>query len=106
PYGGSRAVRVRGGARRAGCLPDGSPGAPACHRFRPTVRTGSTGTPVQLYDCNGSGAQQWRPRADGSLYNPMSGRCLDGYAYSTTNGSPVLIWDCNGAANQVWHVPA
>ncbi|MEV4490168.1 ricin-type beta-trefoil lectin domain protein [Micromonospora coxensis] len=30
----------------------------------------TNGTPVQLWTCNGTGAQQWAPQADGSLKNP------------------------------------
>ncbi|MFF2950697.1 ricin-type beta-trefoil lectin domain protein [Kitasatospora sp. NPDC057965] len=71
------------------------------------VTNGDTGnaTRVRLYDCNGSGAQQWQPRPDGSILNPQSGRCLDDLGYSTTNGNQLGIWDCNGAANQVWQLP-
>ena len=62
-------------------------------------------TMVQLYDCNGTGAQQWQYRADGSLLNPQSGRCLDDLGFSTANGNQLGIWDCNGAANQKWNLP-
>jgi hypothetical protein len=40
-------------------------------------------TKVQLWDCDGAGGQQWVARADGSLYNPQSGRCLDAFANMT-----------------------
>ncbi|MFF9640022.1 ricin-type beta-trefoil lectin domain protein [Kitasatospora aureofaciens] len=49
------------------------------------------GTQVQLYDCNGTGAQQWQHRADGSLLNRQSGRCLDDLGFSTTNGNQLGI---------------
>jgi len=63
------------------------------------------GTPVQLWDCNGGIAQQWQKRADGSWFNPNSGKCLD----TNTPTAPtqikarLQIWDCNGLAWQTWN---
>ena len=39
------------------------------------------------------------------LVNPVSGRCLDDPAFTTTNGTQLDIWDCNGGTNQQWAVP-
>src|SRR5882762_682110 len=36
----------------------------------------ANGTVVQIYDCNGTAAQQWQVRSDGSILNPSSGRCV------------------------------
>ncbi|GAA3310945.1 hypothetical protein GCM10020295_79360 [Streptomyces cinereospinus] len=58
------------------------------------------GTPVQLWDCNGTWGQQWLQQDDGSLRNPQSGRCLDSPNGSTDNGAALRIWDCNGTAAQ------
>ncbi len=58
------------------------------------------GTPVQLWDCNGTWGQQWVQQDDGSLRNPQSGRCLDSPGGSTENGAALRIWDCNGSAAQ------
>jgi hypothetical protein len=63
------------------------------------------GTPVDLYYCNGSGAQVWQPQSDGALYNPQSGKCLDDTNWSTTPGTQLQIWDCSGNANQQWSLP-
>jgi hypothetical protein len=65
----------------------------------------ANGTKIQLWDCNGTGAQQWRYRAWQGLVNPQSGRCLDDPNGNTTNGTQLQIWDCNGTAAQVWHLP-
>ncbi|MFD4600328.1 ricin-type beta-trefoil lectin domain protein [Streptomyces sp. NPDC058464] len=62
------------------------------------------GTPVQLYDCNGTGAQQWTPGADNTLR--ALGKCLDVTANSTADGAKVQLWTCTGAANQQWTVTA
>ncbi|MEV0568853.1 RICIN domain-containing protein [Dactylosporangium sp. NPDC050588] len=60
------------------------------------------GNAVQLYSCNGTVAQQWTFRGDGTLVNPNSGRCLDVANGGTGAGTQVIIWDCTGAANQRW----
>lgn len=31
---------------------------------------------ITLWDCNGSGVEQWVPQSDGTLINPPSGLCL------------------------------
>ncbi|GAB3136325.1 beta-1,3-glucanase family protein [Microbispora hainanensis] len=66
------------------------------------VRSGGTanGTPLQLYDCNDTGAQNWVRRADGSIQNPQSGRCVDSPGGATGNGTRLQIYDCNGTAAQ------
>ncbi|MHA6759393.1 cellulase family glycosylhydrolase [Streptacidiphilus sp. PAMC 29251] len=66
----------------------------------------ANGTAVQLYDCNGTGAQQWTVRSDGSILNPGSGRCVDVTAAGTANGTRVQLYDCNGTAAQHWTVNA
>ncbi|HEY4023834.1 MAG TPA: cellulase family glycosylhydrolase [Pseudonocardiaceae bacterium] len=68
------------------------------------VTSGGTanGTVVQIYDCNGSGAQQWQVGSNGSITNPQSGKCLD--ANGSANNSYLQIWACGGTANQQWTV--
>ncbi|MGW2513498.1 ricin-type beta-trefoil lectin domain protein [Streptomyces scopuliridis] len=63
----------------------------------------ANGTPVQLYDCNGSAAQQWTVASDGSLR--ALGKCLDVKDNSTADGAQLQLWDCNGGGNQRWAVP-
>lgn len=67
------------------------------------VRSGGTGdgTPVQIYDCNRTGAQQWIFRPDGLIVNPASGKCLDATAHGV-NGAPLVIWTCHGGVMQHW----
>ncbi|AXI80910.1 ThuA domain-containing protein [Peterkaempfera bronchialis] len=66
------------------------------------VAAGSSanGTAVQLYDCNGTTAQQWTVGSDGSL--KALGKCLDVTAAGTANGTKVQLYDCNGTAAQKW----
>lgn len=64
----------------------------------------ANGTPVQLYDCNGSVAQQWTAGADGTFR--ALGKCLDVTGNGTADGSTVQLWDCTGGPNQRWAVSA
>ncbi|MFI1790123.1 ricin-type beta-trefoil lectin domain protein [Streptomyces olivaceoviridis] len=60
----------------------------------------ANGTAVQLYDCNGSAAQQWTVQADGSIQ--ALGKCLDVSSASTADGAKVQLYDCNGTGAQRW----
>ncbi|GAB2810862.1 ricin-type beta-trefoil lectin domain protein [Streptomyces daliensis] len=64
----------------------------------------ANGTPVQLYDCNGTDAQRWSKGSDGSLR--ALGKCLDVTSAGTANGTAVQLWECNGTAAQRWTVTA
>ncbi|MEV4056719.1 ricin-type beta-trefoil lectin domain protein [Amycolatopsis sp. NPDC049688] len=64
----------------------------------------ANGTAVQLYDCNGSGAQQWTVGTDGTL--KALGKCLDVTGQSTADGAQLQLWDCGGTANQRWAATA
>ena len=66
------------------------------------VRGASTAnfTPVQVYTCNGTGAQQWAVGAGNTLR--ALGKCLDIDAAGTANGTTVDLYDCNGTGAQVW----
>ncbi|MFF5187147.1 ricin-type beta-trefoil lectin domain protein [Streptomyces sp. NPDC000345] len=58
------------------------------------------GTPVQLYDCNGTAAQKWTVAADGSVR--ALGKCLDVTSGSTADGAKVQVYGCNGTGAQRW----
>ncbi|MDX3854555.1 family 16 glycosylhydrolase [Streptomyces sp. AK02-01A] len=64
----------------------------------------ANGTPVQLYDCNGSAAQKWTVGANDSLR--ALGKCLDVKDNSTADGAQLQLWDCTGGPNQRWALPA
>jgi hypothetical protein len=57
---------------------------------------------VQLYTCNGTGAQHWSLAADGELVNANSGKCLDVVDKGTVNATRLQIWSCTASANQIW----
>jgi hypothetical protein len=59
----------------------------------------ANGTPIQLYTCNGTGAQQVQLQNDGSIR--MRSRCLD--VGSTAGNAQVQLWDCAPAdSSQRW----
>ncbi|MFE9680097.1 RICIN domain-containing protein [Streptomyces sp. NPDC006285] len=62
----------------------------------------ANGTPVQLYDCNGTAAQQWTVGADGTIR--ALGKCLDAAGGGTADGTPVQLWDCANVPAQRWTV--
>jgi hypothetical protein len=62
------------------------------------------GTAVQLYDCNGTSAQQWSVESDGTIR--ALGKCLDVTGNSTADGAKAQLWTCTGGANQKWTVTA
>ena len=59
----------------------------------------ANGTRVQLWTCNGSGAQQWTVGTDGTIR--ALGKCMD-VAGATANGTQIQLWDCNGTGAQQW----
>ncbi|MFE2046195.1 glycoside hydrolase family 19 protein [Streptomyces sp. NPDC059477] len=64
----------------------------------------ANGTAVQLYDCNGTAAQQWNVGSDGTVR--ALGKCLDVSGGSTADGALIQLWDCNGSGAQRWTVSA
>jgi hypothetical protein len=60
----------------------------------------ANGTAVQLWNCNGTGAQRWTVGDDGTIQ--AFGKCLDVSGASTANGARVQIYDCNGTGAQRW----
>ncbi|GDY32707.1 glycoside hydrolase family 16 protein [Gandjariella thermophila] len=62
----------------------------------------ANGTAVQLYDCNGTAAQNWTMGTDGTIR--ALGKCMDVTGAGTANGTPVQLYDCNGTGAQQWLV--
>ncbi|GAA0517172.1 endo-1,3-beta-glucanase [Paractinoplanes deccanensis] len=52
------------------------------------------GARLQMYDCNGSAAQQWAANGDGTLR--AMGKCMDPAGGALTNGTPIQLVTCNG----------
>ncbi|NUR04801.1 MAG: ricin-type beta-trefoil lectin domain protein [Streptomyces sp.] len=76
------------------------------------------GTPVQLYDCNGTADgstvqlwdctggpnQKWTVTGAHDIVNPQADKCLDVTGNNSANGTRLQIWTCSGGANQKWTV--
>ena len=60
----------------------------------------ANGTKVQMYDCNGTAAQNWTIETDGTIR--INGSCMDITGAGTANGTLVELWTCNGGGNQQW----
>jgi hypothetical protein len=58
-------------------------------------------TPVQVYTCNGTSAQQWTVVQAGSTLQAL-GKCLDINGGGTADGTKVDLYDCNNTAAQVF----
>ncbi|MEV4923821.1 CAP domain-containing protein [Streptomyces roseoverticillatus] len=74
-----------------------------CLDVRGGVR--DSGTPVQLFGCNGTESQTWMyVEQPGEIGATMSafGKCLDVASSGTADGTPVQLWDCNGSGAQKW----
>jgi len=67
------------------------------------VRGASTAlfTPVQVYTCNGTNAQQWTVVQAGSTLHAL-GMCMDINGGGTADGTTVDLYTCNNTAAQVF----
>ena len=67
------------------------------------VRGGGTadGTLVQIFECNGTGAQEWIYTGTGTIFNPHSGKCLDLKTVNRFgfNEYQAVIQTCNNSQN-------
>jgi Alginate lyase/Ricin-type beta-trefoil lectin domain len=61
----------------------------------------ANGTPVQLYDCNGTNAQNWTVGDSDHTVRAL-GKCMDVASAGTTSGAKVQLDDCNGTTSQQW----
>lgn len=52
------------------------------------------GALLQMYDCNGTSAQQWTFNSDGTLRS--MGKCMDPAGGVLTNGTAIQLVTCNG----------
>jgi hypothetical protein len=85
--------------------PTGSPVGPIHSAFANkcvdvNAASSANGTAVQLYDCNGSAAQNWTVGSTGTLQ--ALGKCMDVTGAGTANGTKVDLYDCNGTGSQAW----
>ncbi|MER7467081.1 ricin-type beta-trefoil lectin domain protein [Streptomyces sp. NPDC097981] len=63
-------------------------------------------TVIELRTCDSfAPSQRFLPRADGSIYNLVSGRCVDLGNFDTRPGTPLWLFDCNSSPAQRWTIP-
>ncbi|GAA0805029.1 polysaccharide lyase family 7 protein [Spirilliplanes yamanashiensis] len=62
------------------------------------------GTRIQLFDCNGTGAQKWTVGDDGTVR--ALGKCMTGAGAGTGSGAKVHLAGCTGSAAQTWKAAA
>ena len=63
----------------------------------------TSGTQVELWDCNGGSNQHWT-YTSGKELRVYGNKCLDASGGGTSDGTQTIIWDCSGSANQQWNV--
>jgi beta-glucanase (GH16 family) len=88
PTGGTNAIRGSGSGR---CID--VPGAAS-----------TDGARLQIYDCNGTAAQQWQFASDGTVR--ALGKCMDAAAAGTADGTAVQLYTCNGTNAQKFTLSA
>jgi hypothetical protein len=57
---------------------------------------------IDIYTCNGTGAQDWTPESNSSIQNVANGKCVDVLHSGTANGTTVDLYQCNGTGAQDW----
>jgi len=57
------------------------------------------GTQIQIYGCNGTGAQSWTK--SGQTLRAL-GKCLDVSGGGSADGTKIQLWTCNGSGAQNW----
>ena len=62
----------------------------------------TNGTPIQLWACNGTSAQQWA--LQGRVIVGPGNKCLDISGNNQVPGTRVQLYDCNGTDAQNWTV--
>jgi len=62
------------------------------------------GSHIQIWTCNGTGAQQWTVATNGTLQ--VLGGCMDVTSGGTANGTLVQWYTCNGTGAQQWQAGA
>ncbi len=67
----------------------------------------AAGSPITFQDCDGGADQTWTARADGTLHNPVSGRCLAVPGDVATDSLNLVLGDCATTvpAGQKWTIP-
>ena len=99
--GQHRLGRLRGGVRRRGATGTIVAGVNSAKCVDDNNGSGTPGTKVQMWDCDGNtAAQNWTVNSNGTL--TIAGGCMDITGAKSANGTLIELWTCNGGANQQW----
>ncbi|WUH90751.1 ricin-type beta-trefoil lectin domain protein [Streptomyces sp. NBC_00433] len=60
------------------------------------------GAAIQLANCNGGWAQQFKLNSAHDLVNTQIGKCVDVTDGGSANGTVLQLWSCGGTDNQKW----
>ncbi|MFG1894770.1 ricin-type beta-trefoil lectin domain protein [Micromonospora zamorensis] len=60
------------------------------------------GTRVQIWTCNGTAAQRFTFRTDGTIVLTSAGKCVSVTSAGTANGTTTQLLTCNGTGAQRW----
>jgi alpha-galactosidase len=66
----------------------------------------TTGTQLDIWDCNSGSNQSFTPTSGKALQVYSGSLCLDASGQGTTAGTKVITWTCNGQTNQQWNLNA
>jgi hypothetical protein len=87
PGSGPATGRIVAGDNSAKCVDD-------------NANSGADGAKIQMWDCNGTAAQNWTVATDGTIR--INGKCMDITGAATADGTLIELWTCNGGGNQQW----
>jgi hypothetical protein len=97
-----RNIRIR----EAGGVPPGPRTGPITGTGKCVDISGAAtadGTKIQLWTCNGTGAQRWTWSGGTSAGTITAlGKCLDVSGGGTADNTRVQLWTCNGSGAQNW----
>jgi hypothetical protein len=65
----------------------------------------TNGAKIGLYRCTAASSQRWTYRADGSLLNAASGKCLDVPHSVSTPLTALQIYTCKATKGETWRLP-
>lgn len=72
------------------------------------VRNATTGSNIQVWNNNNTGAQRWKIKKTNDGYyvisNPQSGKIFDVSAASAENGANIQLWNSNNSCAQKWKI--
>ena len=64
----------------------------------------TTGTQLEIWDCNTGTNQSFTPTSGKALQVYNGSLCLDASGQGTSTGTAIITWTCNGQTNQQWNL--